>query len=193
MDATLCLQLEASCLQYNFFVSSCRWDLFDLEWAHVSLPFTPKCLQINSRPVFFFCIFYGNSLRRGYCTKKTKQEQPDSGSTLENIFCTFYEINSSQDCFLYCKHFGVDGIFCLQLKRVFSVRKISPKFSCIKFFPQIRDVPFSKSRDIPATPCLKQQKKDHLHKVFVRDIPTSGSRTSQEYPAQKLYSLGFPS
>ena len=49
-------------------------------------------------PVFFcifFCNFYGNSLRRGYCTK-TKQEWPDSGSTLENIFCNFYEINSSQ-------------------------------------------------------------------------------------------------
>ena len=25
-----------------------------------------------------------------------------------------------------------------------------------------------------------------MHKVFVRDIPTSGSRMSQEYPAQKL-------
>ena len=25
-------------------------------------------------------------------------------------FCKFYEINSSQEFFLYCKHFGVDGI-----------------------------------------------------------------------------------
>ena len=33
-------------------------------------------------------------------------------------------------------------------------RKISPKFSCIKFF-QIRDI----LTQIPATPCLKQQKK----------------------------------
>ena len=67
-------------------------------------------------PIFFlllFCYFYGNSSRhrlffcnshalfgesRGYCTK-TKQEWPDSGSTLENIFCIFYEINSSQDFF----------------------------------------------------------------------------------------------
>ena len=37
---------------------------------------------------FFFCNFYGNSLRCGYCTK-TKQEWPDSGSTLENIFVIF--------------------------------------------------------------------------------------------------------
>ena len=71
---------------------------------------------------FFFLIFTGIRLRhrffcnshallgksRGYCTK-TKQEWPDSGSTLENIFCNFYEINFSQDFFLYCKHFGVDG------------------------------------------------------------------------------------
>ena len=28
----------------------------------------------------------------------------------ENIFCSFYEINSSQYFFLYCKNFGVDGI-----------------------------------------------------------------------------------
>ena len=28
---------------------------------------------------------------------------------LENIFCKFYEINSSQEFFLYCKNFGVDG------------------------------------------------------------------------------------
>ena len=48
---------------------------------------------------FFFCNSYallGES--RGYCTK-TKQEWPDSGSTLENIFCNFYEINSSLDFF----------------------------------------------------------------------------------------------
>ena len=30
-------------------------------------------------------------MQRGYCTT-TKQEWPDSGSTLENIFCKFYEI-----------------------------------------------------------------------------------------------------
>ena len=65
------------------------------------------------------------------------------------------------------------------------VRKISPKFSCIKFF-QIRDVP----TQIPGHPghsLSKTTEKGHLHKVFVRDIPTSGSRMSQEYPAQKLY------
>ena len=33
------------------------------------------------------------------------------GGGLENIFCNFYEINSSQDVFLYCKHFGVDGTY----------------------------------------------------------------------------------
>ena len=70
---------------------------------------------------------------------------------------------------------------CLQDR----VRKISPKFSCIKFF-QIWDVP----TQIPGHPChslFKTTEKVHLHKVFVRDIPTSGSRMSQENPAQKLY------
>ena len=64
------------------------------------------------------------------------------------------------------------------------VRKISPKLSCIKFF-QIRDVP----TQIPAHPghsLSKTTEKGHLHKVFVRDIPTSGSRMSQEYPAQNF-------
>ena len=73
---------------------------------------------------------------------------------------------------------GFVGPFC-------RVRKISPKFSCIKFF-QIRDVP----TQIPGHPghsLSKTTEKGHLHKVFVRDIPTSGSLMSQEYPAQKLY------
>ena len=55
----------------------------------------PQCAYHSPRnfykliplPVFFVCTlfflnFYGNSLRRGYCTK-SKQEWPDSGSTLE--------------------------------------------------------------------------------------------------------------
>ena len=69
--------------------------------------------------------------------------------------------------------------------RVYRVRKISPKFSCIKFF-QIWDVP----TQIPGHPghsVSKTTEKGQLHKVFVRDVPTSGSRMSQEYPAQKLY------
>ena len=48
---------------------------------------------------------------------KTKQEWPDSGSTLENIFCNFYEINSSQDFFCIAKHFGVDGIARTRLSK----------------------------------------------------------------------------
>ena len=68
---------------------------------------------------FFFCIFlnftgircgtnfFCNSHAllgesRGYCTK-TKQEWPDSGSTPENIFCNFYESNSSQGFFCIAK------------------------------------------------------------------------------------------
>ena len=68
------------------------------------------------------------------------------------------------------------------------VRQISPKFSCIKFF-QIRDVP----TQIPGHPghsLSKTTEKGQLHKVFVCDIPTSGSRMSQEYLAQKLRSRG---
>ena len=57
--------------------------------------------------------------------------------------------------------------------KYYRVRKISPKFSCIKFF-QIWDVP----TQIPGHPghsLSKTTEKSHLHKVFVRDIPTSGS------------------
>ena len=57
-------------------------------------------------------------------------------------------------------------------------------FSCIKFF-QIRDVP----TQIPGHPghsLSKTTEKGHLHKGFVRDMPTSGSLMSQEYPAQTL-------
>ena len=85
--------------------------------------------------------------------------------------------------------FGMDSEFTDSISgREFlmnRVRKISPKFSCIKFF-QIRDVP----TQIPGHSghsLSKTTEKGHLHKVFVRDIPTSGSRMSQEYPAQKLY------
>ena len=31
------------------------------------------------------------------------------GGGLDICFCNFYEINSSQDFFLYCANFGVDG------------------------------------------------------------------------------------
>ena len=31
------------------------------------------------------------------------------GGRLENIFCNFYEINSSRDSFCIAKNFGVDG------------------------------------------------------------------------------------
>ena len=37
----------------------------------------------------------------------------------------------------------------------------------------------------------KTIQKGHLHKVFVRDIPTSGSLMSQEYPGQKLCLLAI--
>ena len=56
----------------------------------------------------FFCnshALLGES--RGYCTK-TKQEWPDSGSTLENIFVNFTKLIIRR-IFLYCKHFGDDG------------------------------------------------------------------------------------
>ena len=76
-------------------------DVYGL--IHGTIPFTPNVLQINPPPVFllyFFLellrefvaapIFFCNSHAllgesRGCCTK-TKQEWPDSGSTLENIF-----------------------------------------------------------------------------------------------------------
>ena len=73
----------------------------------------------------------------------------------------------------------------LRIAASIRLRKISPKFSRIKFF-KIRDVP----TQIPGHPghsLSKPTEEAHLHKVFVLDIPTFGSRMSQEYPAQKLY------
>ena len=105
-------------LPYNNFLERRVIELKRKLNANVS--FTPKFLQINSPPasfLYFFCIFlrefvaaqisFCNSHAllgesRGYCTK-TKQEWPDSGSTLENIFCNSYEINSSQDFFCIAK------------------------------------------------------------------------------------------
>ena len=73
----------------------------------------------------FFCnshALLGES--RGYCTK-TKQEWPDSGSTLETFFGNSYEINASQDFFLYCKNFGVDGILRLKITQKNKPQKIN--------------------------------------------------------------------
>ena len=84
--------------------------------------------QINSPPVFFFVIFFviftgircgtdffwnshvllGES--RGYCTK-TKQEWPDSGSTLEICFVIFTKLILA-GCFFVLQKFGVDGKLC---------------------------------------------------------------------------------
>ena len=61
---------------------------------------------------------------------------------------------------------------------IFWVRKISPKFSCIKFF-QIWDVP-TRIPGHPGHSVSKTTEKGHLHKVFVWDIPTSGSWMSQD-------------
>ena len=38
------------------------------------------------------------------------------GGGLENIFCNFYEMNSSQEFFLYCENVGVDGSAFSNLK-----------------------------------------------------------------------------
>ena len=59
------------------------------------------------------------------------------------------------------------------------------KFSCREFSKSGTSRP--KSWDIPAGHSLsKTTENGYLHKVFVRDIQTSGSLMSQEYPAPKL-------
>ena len=68
------------------------------------------------------------------------------------------------------------------------MRKISPKLSCIKFL-QIRDVP----TQIPGHPghsLSKTTEKGHLHKVFFRDIPTSGSPDVPGISRPKTLCLG---
>ena len=72
-------------------------------------------------------------MRRGYCTK-TKQEWPDSGSTLENILCNFYEKNSSQD--LFC----IANILVLMVSLRVAVRNsllkaFSGKFRACRIIP----------------------------------------------------------
>ena len=76
----------------------------EIFWVYHSPRNFYKLIPLPVFFLYFFCNFYGHRfpLRRGYCTK-TKQEWPDSGSTLENIFCNFYEINSSQDFFCIAK------------------------------------------------------------------------------------------
>ena len=106
------------------------------------------------------------------------------GATDSRSNCLLHRVEVVADSIIAeaCAHAIV---WAFLLCEVFRVRKISPKFSCIKFF-QIRDIP----TQIPGHPghsLSKTTEKGHLHKVFVRDIPTSGSRMSQEYPTQKLY------
>ena len=85
----------------------------------------------------------------------------------------------------------VSRCFCRSIRvrgRWNTPKKNQPKVFLHKvfvFFFRIWDVrPIS--RDIPAIPCLKQQKKATCIKFFVLDTPTSGSLMSQEYPGPKL-------
>ena len=63
-------------------------------------------------PFFFFVIFFVifTGIRCGHRFFCNSHALLGESRGLENIFCKFYEINSSQEFFLYCKHFGVDGI-----------------------------------------------------------------------------------
>ena len=56
---------------------------------------------------FFFVIFTG--IRCGHRFFCDSHALLGESRGLEDIFCNFYKINSSQDLFLYCKNFGVDG------------------------------------------------------------------------------------
>ena len=75
------------------------------------VPFTPKFLQINSPPVFFFffvffCKFYGNSLRpQIFFVTPMCGFLFLLGGGLEICFCNFYEINSSQGIFFVLRKF----------------------------------------------------------------------------------------
>ena len=96
------------------------------------------------------------------------------------FFCTKMQCRKLH--FFFCRkmHFsaGKPIFLCASLRGVKNrVRKICPKFSCIKFF-QIQECPNPKSRDIPATPCLKQQQKatcinfcPGYPDVWVPDVP----------------------
>ena len=113
----------------------------------------------------------------------------DGCSYLDAVSCIWLAV--LQRCLLFCSEgaqaVSHDARFDLLLIRE---RKISPKFSCIKFF-HIQEVP----TQIPGHPghsLSKTTEKGHLHKVSVRDIPMSGSVMSQEYPAQTLFLCFFP-
>ena len=68
-------------------------------------------------------------------------------------------------------------------------RKISPMVSCIKFC-YIWDVPTQIPGD-PGHSLSKTTEKGHLHKVFVRDIASSGSPSWVQMPAVALPELRF--
>ena len=108
----------------------------------VSCTIHPKFLQINSPPgfflYFFFGNFYGNSLRRGYCTK-TKQEWPDSGLTLENVFVVFTKLIPRRTFFCIAKILVLMVFAWVQIQapHVFVQKWIPQEFfpACIGFVP----------------------------------------------------------
>ena len=70
-----------------------------------------------------------------------------------SFFCNFYEINSSQDFFLYCENFGVDGIWIrvsgFTELRGFEMFPEGPKIEKI----QSRDASLKNSRFQPTLVC----------------------------------------
>ena len=83
--------------------------------------------------VIFFSNFYGNSLRPPILFCNSHALLGESRG-LENIFCKFHEINSSQEFFLYCKNFGVDG-------KLYSLSFLSFFFWGIPCFFSLRGIP----------------------------------------------------
>ena len=94
-----------------------------------SLPFTPKFLQINSPPVFFFVIvfviftgircgtdfFFVTPMRSSGSRVDVAQKPNKSGQILDQrwkiCLVIFTKLIPRRNFLLYCKIFGVDGMF----------------------------------------------------------------------------------
>ena len=83
----------------------------------LQIPFTPKPLQINSPPGFFFVIFTG--IR---CGHRFFFVTPMcgvfcfflGGGGWKFVFVIFTKLIPRRNFFLYCEHFGVDGKSCMR-------------------------------------------------------------------------------
>ena len=137
-----------------------------------NLPSFPCCLAHQNRTIAIASDFRVDGAKSPEIPQKEGVLGSDIAARNRKSLATFHRTLKSQ-CSI--------ALSCLANRCDFSGYEKSARsfleFSCIKFF----HVPGH-----PGHSVSKTTEKGQLHKVFVRDIPTSGPRMSQEYPAQTL-------